>query len=564
MSAAVDSPPLLDSGSDEEFRPSPAKRGRGRGRRNRRGATRVARARASRASAARGGRQQTSASNSNSNRCVINVGDIDSDEEDTPRACSPVSFPAPSSSNARAISPIGIDRLAKALGVADWTPNKTLNSPTVLNSQHNTLQDSEMAFGLTSGLKDIATASISKEATSHSQTTSATSSALSVSSHSQSGATASDQIVDNTDVVIAPVAKKTSRRGLAKRNAGMSSTALEGFNPELPDTAVYSQCVPSSSTSVLLQEKSQSEAQDFTTTESESASGAETCLDSKPEAAGRLKSENSFSQTIKLTEKDEDKEIDKDQTEVTEFDEGNDNDDEDSVLVIRSPSPPPQFKAKQKVTAQRKRLNKKVSNALQTINNVKGRLEKLGKITPKQKIRGRQSDVMIIGEEEGIAKKDMVVKVRYLSTVHRISMNLDDTLHSLTSQLSSMLEDVEEHALSLFLSDQLLDLSLTVRSANLSVADILDCHHIKPSDTSESTEDSISLVVQCRHSRSKTTIMTNKRQPLKCVLEQYAKKTGLNPGSMRLVFDGEDVDPRHTPHKLDMEDMDIVDVIVTR
>ena len=59
-----------------------------------------------------------------------------------------------------------------------------------------------------------------------------------------------------------------------------------------------------------------------------------------------------------------------------------------------------------------------------TINNVKGKLEKLGTSTPKQKTRGRQQDVVFVGEDEGIVKKDMLVKVRYLSTVHRISMNL--------------------------------------------------------------------------------------------------------------------------------------------
>ena len=64
---------------------------------------------------------------------------------------------------------------------------------------------------------------------------------------------------------------------------------------------------------------------------------------------------------------------------------------------------------------------------LRTINNVKGKLDKLGQTTPKRKTRGRQPDVMIVDEEEGIIKKDMVVKVRYLSTVHRITMNLVST-----------------------------------------------------------------------------------------------------------------------------------------
>ena len=57
---------------------------------------------------------------------------------------------------------------------------------------------------------------------------------------------------------------------------------------------------------------------------------------------------------------------------------------------------------------------------------------------------------------------------------------------------------------------------------------------------------------------------TFQREPLKCVIEKYAEQMGVDASTLRLVFDGEDVDPRDTPGKLDMEDLDVVDVIMTR
>ncbi|KAK3755267.1 hypothetical protein RRG08_027525 [Elysia crispata] len=97
--------------------------------------------------------------------------------------------------------------------------------------------------------------------------------------------------------------------------------------------------------------------------------------------------------------------------------------------------------------------------------------------------------------------------------------------------------------------------------------DGINCHHFKTPEESRSSisaEDSINVVVQCRHSRSKTTISAHKRQPLKYVIELYAEKMGLDAKSLRLVFDGEDVNPSDTPYKLDIEDLDIVDVIMKR
>lgn len=502
-SAVADGHVRLVSGSEEELTPNPPKRGRARrGRRN----NRASRLRSSRTSAAR--------NRSAANQTIISVGDIDTDEEDRPRACSPVAFPA-----ARATSPMGINCLAAALGVTDWSPLSNPPPPCAIQDSP-ALEESGNAF--------VVAASPAP----NTQGQSSTSSSSTVPVQSQC------DLNQGVEKVAHSAPKKTSRRGLAKKEAGLSSTALSGFHPGLPDTAVYSHCVPLGSASALAEEKlvtdfsSTSDTQSLSENESveAGAAGRPRGADIKPTKRGRVKVEAEVS--------------------VTEISEVEDNDG--SVLEPRCPSPPPQPKAAHRA---RGKMNKKLSNALKTINNVKGRLQKLGNATPNHKFRRLHADVMFVEEDKGLMKKDMVVKVRYLSTIHRVSMNLDDPLHRLTSQLG----DKEAHKLSLFLDDQVLDLNQTVRAAKLSVADILDCHHMKSPD---SEDDTIKLVVQCHHSRSKTILVAHKHKPLSCVSEQYATTLGVDPTCVRLVFDGEDVDPSDTPSKLNMEDEDVLDVVI--
>ncbi|GFO43174.1 nfatc2-interacting protein [Plakobranchus ocellatus] len=545
MSAAGDSVLLLDS-DNEDGTPSPPKQSRGRPRRNRsRGnvvqTTRQISTRSTRGSGRRSRRVQ---SNVVTNPTVINVGDIDSDDayESSKQTAVSVDSRKDGESNI-----IGIDILAQALGVADNSPFKSLGNISNTSATEEISQGSNIATAATTDSVSDTQCSLEVRDTDI--------------SHSLSNAPT--DLASSGTACSAPVPKKTVRRGLAKRDAGLSATALSDFAPELPHTAVYTMCVSSSKCAGLFPKQVQAEYASFTSTsetqsESDNFSGSE-LVPSKTAAA-----KNSGTTSKEEIPRDE----------KSSHTEDKDNDDEEDVvaldtpLQLRSPTPPPQHNVKSKGKTKGGRLNQKLSNALQTINNVKGKLEKLGKSTPILKGRSRKmKDVMFGGEEEGLVKIDMIVKVRYLSTVHRISVNLDEPLHCLTSQLCQLVGDVEEHNLSLFLGDQVLELSATPRSLCLSVADILDCHHIKVSEESDgplAREDSISLVVQCLHKRTKTTISTHKRQPLRCLIEKYAKIMNLKPDSLRLMFDGEDVNPLDTPSKLDMDNLDVVDIIIGR
>ena len=254
MSSVADSAILLESESNEEFVPSSPKRGRGRSKRNRRAAPRVGRPHSARRSNARSRVQQASASNSRAESNVISVGDIDSDEDDAPRACSPVTVPV-----AKAESPIAIDTLAQVLGVTDWTPFKPSEPQPVLISGQDTTQGNATPFQPTIEITDTMIGSKTVARSCYSATSSQTSNSSS-QSRLQNIVAPSDQfnVSGDTCSAPAPAPKKTARRGLAKRDAGLSTTALDGFNPDLPDTAVYSQRVPSGVTAILFGNKTQS------------------------------------------------------------------------------------------------------------------------------------------------------------------------------------------------------------------------------------------------------------------------------------------------------------------
>ncbi|CAG5122670.1 unnamed protein product, partial [Candidula unifasciata] len=217
-----------------------------------------------------------------------------------------------------------------------------------------------------------------------------------------------------------------------------------------------------------------------------------------------------------------------------------------TAFSIQSPSPPPQS-----IDKRARRMNKQLTQALKTLNKAKISLNKV--TPPRRQSRRRDSDVIIVGEEHSL-QNTLVVKVRYLTKVYRIQMQLNEPFHVLTSKLSQEIDEAE-HSLGLFLHDRSLEVSETPSSVNLTVADII------VSEESVSAADAIELVIQCKNSKSRITITANKRRPLSDVIQKYAQLVNAEANSFVFSFDGEDIEPTDTPGKLDMEDQDVVDVV---
>jgi len=53
-----------------------------------------------------------------------------------------------------------------------------------------------------------------------------------------------------------------------------------------------------------------------------------------------------------------------------------------------------------------------------------------------------------------------------------------------------------------------------------------------------------------------------KTTPLKKLMDAYIDRQGINPNSIRFLYDGERVRQEQTPKELEMEDNDIIDAVL--
>ncbi|KAK6967261.1 NFATC2-interacting protein [Biomphalaria glabrata] len=333
----------------------------------------------------------------------------------------------------------------------------------------------------------------------------------------------------NTDVSTEP--KKTARRGLAKKHLDSSSNVDQSISH---NASVYSQCVAKNFKMSLQSLDLSKEAVKLEsvplsrTTETENRSTTKRKVKKKP---ARESSESS--------------DVSEDSERSTA------NDCPETSLNVRSPTPPPSAKKTQKT----KRINKKLSKALDALSQVKGVLNKTPKSKSRRKKISLESDVVLLYEE---MMEDILVKVRYLSAVHKFRMNMTETFKSLITKVSQEIKE-DEHNITLYLNDQKLKPSDSLRSVGLTVADIIECHCLKCDQDEMDSSDVINLVIRMSN-KSKTTIQANKRRPLQDVINKFAEMKGLDHSSLVFSFDGEEMDPMETPFGLDMESDDCIDV----
>ncbi|CAL1526893.1 unnamed protein product [Lymnaea stagnalis] len=195
-----------------------------------------------------------------------------------------------------------------------------------------------------------------------------------------------------------------------------------------------------------------------------------------------------------------------------------------------------------------------MSRALKALDQVRARLEQTA--TPQRKSHRADSDVELLYEEN---KTRVQVKVRYLLAVHRIEMKASEPFHALTTKLAEVTGQ-DEKTLTLYLRDCCLGLSESPLSVNLTVADIIECHCMKPEADQVASSNHINLVIRSVAAKTRTTLSANIRNPMKEVMDKYAAMNNLNSSTLVFTFDGDELYPLDTPLKLDLEDGDCIDV----
>lgn len=161
--------------------------------------------------------------------------------------------------------------------------------------------------------------------------------------------------------------------------------------------------------------------------------------------------------------------------------------------------------------------------------------------------------------------REIQVKIRCHSSIHRISMKRGQKFATVMTQLSDIVGSCTEEIF-LYFDEKMVQMEDTPDSLGVTVADILDCFIIKTKKMEAesigecSQANKMTIKIQSQNTRQKLNFTVNKFSPLSSLMEDYAKQTNNVLEKLTFKFDGEIISPTDTPFELDMDDDDCLDV----
>ncbi|KAM9391674.1 NFATC2-interacting protein [Pholidichthys leucotaenia] len=239
-----------------------------------------------------------------------------------------------------------------------------------------------------------------------------------------------------------------------------------------------------------------------------------------------------------------------------------------------SPSPPKSPVEKQSRKVQKK--IKELDRRLQAINSVFS--PELEKTRPRRKRckpipvlqieQDDDDDVVILSpasesqsSQYSTSAREIPLKIRYYTDIHRIPVCPSTPLSSAVTQLSIIL-DVPPARLLLLKDEVELPTSSTVGELGLGIADILECVIKAAENESQADSDGIITVkLQSKDKDSSWEFSILRNSPLGPIFSQYlSNMSSYAQKKVHFQFDGSKVTARQTPAQLDMEDGDIIEV----
>lgn len=76
-------------------------------------------------------------------------------------------------------------------------------------------------------------------------------------------------------------------------------------------------------------------------------------------------------------------------------------------------------------------------------------------------------------------------------------------------------------------------------------------------------ENTCSIKIQTANKKQSFTILHERNQQFKMLLTGCAKQLDIKESSLKLYFDGEQIDPRDTPESLDLEEEACIDLHIS-
>ncbi|XP_070514669.1 DNA repair protein Rad60 isoform X3 [Cardiocondyla obscurior] len=159
------------------------------------------------------------------------------------------------------------------------------------------------------------------------------------------------------------------------------------------------------------------------------------------------------------------------------------------------------------------------------------------------------------------------IKVYWRSNrIDRLSMRRHESFIKIFQHYAD-LEKVSINEVLIMKKDKVVNHTDTPASLKLSIIDILDGGIVNPGMNTLSTnetkdEETCSIKVQTANKKQTFTIRLKEDEQFKTLFVTCSKELGVNESSLKLCFDGEQIDPTDTPKSLDLEGEACVDLYI--
>ncbi|GAB1610378.1 NFATC2-interacting protein-like [Argonauta hians] len=187
---------------------------------------------------------------------------------------------------------------------------------------------------------------------------------------------------------------------------------------------------------------------------------------------------------------------------------------------------------------------------------------------------GGGGDVVCINDDDDDDDDDADNKIVFMVKVNlkikRYEMKYNDSFCRLFAELSSSLE-VSEDSLMLLYNDSTVHQNESPAAIKMRAYDSLVC--LVTTETEESCDsnmvtrsgsDIVQLVIQCNNSKkSNVNMSVGKYETIQSLIDVYRKQQDLKVETVRIYFDGELLNPTHTPAAYDIEDGDCLDLVLS-
>ncbi|KAL0122967.1 hypothetical protein PUN28_007553 [Cardiocondyla obscurior] len=219
--------------------------------------------------------------------------------------------------------------------------------------------------------------------------------------------------------------------------------------------------------------------------------------------------------------------------------------------------------------------NEKISYTIQTRSrtqstmNLRNNSEFDVEFVMEEKLESYKNDIISLLDDDCNEDDNYEINIKVYwrsNRIDRLSMRRHESFIKIFQHYAD-LEKVSINEVLIMKKDKVVNHTDTPASLKLSIIDILDGGIVNPGMNTLSTnetkdEETCSIKVQTANKKQTFTIRLKEDEQFKTLFVTCSKELGVNESSLKLCFDGEQIDPTDTPKSLDLEGEACVDLYI--